>query len=288
MKKETTAIGIDLGGTKVLLEAFDGRMGLLKRHEEKTDGHSQKAVLEQLHRLIRKAFGPKTKVLGIAVPGIVNREGKVIRTPHLPLRNLELRKIMEKHYRIPVVVENDISAFLMAEAQRPALKKMKNLVGLMVGTGVGGAIIADGKLLYGQHGYAGEVGHIVIDASSPLAALEQKAGGASIPQLARTLGIKRKMTAYDLDSEGPEARKIKSSLIQSVGMALANLNLIFDPEAFVLGGSIYHLFLSSRKAELRKIVAGRALDGRCPQLIDRQKKPSVARGVAMMAMDSGH
>ena len=283
MKQKPNYIGIDLGGTKIVLEFFDAKMKTLISIKEKTDSKSQTSVLKQVYRLIDGVINKETQAIGIAVPGPVNIEkGTIAKTPHLPFKkNLPLQSLIQKRYKIPVVIDNDINAFLIAESQRPALKKMKNLVGVMIGTGVGGAIMVNGQIVRGKNGYTGEVGHMVIDQHSELGTFEQKTSGIFISKLAKSLGIKKEMTPYDLDKSTPESKKIKKALVENTGLALANLNLIFNPEAFVLGGSMYHLFLANHKKELEKIIKNRSLDGHCPKLIDGQKKTSVAKGVAI-------
>lgn len=287
MKQKTKFIGIDLGGTKIVLEAFDGEMKQVVRTKEKTDSKSQKTVLDQIYRLIDQVIKPSTKAIGIAVPGPVNTiKGIVANTPHLPLKkNLGLRNLLKKRYKIPVWLDNDINTFLFAESKRTRLKKMNTLVGVMIGTGVGGSIMIDGKMLHGKNGYAGEVGHMIIDQSAKWGSLEQKSSGSFISKLAKSLGIKEVVTTYDLDKNTTEAKKVKQSLIENVGIGLANLNLIFNPDAFVLGGSIYHLFLAEHKGELKKIIGQHAMDSKSPPLINGQKKTSAAKGVAMMAKD---
>lgn len=284
MKQKPTFIGLDLGGTKILMEGFDANLKLLIRVRKKTQTQSQTALMDQIYGLINTMASPKMKAIGIAVPGPVHfKKGTVLKTPHLPFqKNLPLKALLEKRYKVPVIVENDINAFLIAEHQRPALKKMKHVVAVMIGTGVGGSVMVNGEILQGKNGYAGELGHMVIDASSKLATFEQKTAGSFIEALAKSMGM-GKMTTYELIKNTPESRKIKQALVQHMGTALANINLIFNPEAIVLGGSMYHLFLADRKDELRKIIAQHSMDGQSPKLTDGQKKTSVAKGVAMLA-----
>lgn len=259
INKKPVIIGVDVGGTKMLLESFDEQMKRVSHEEIKTKTSSEKAFLEGLKGLISAHFHPGVKAIGIALPGIVNmKQGTLVKAPHLPTKkNIPLRKLLEKTFGVPVLLDNDINAFLLAEKQRPILKKHRNILAIMVGTGVGGAIMIDEKLFYGSHGYAGEVGHMVINASGKRQTLEENAGG------------------YYLEKFG------RKGLIEAIGIGLSNLNLIFNPDAIVLGGSVYHYDLSDGKKKLKAIIRKRSLDGNCPVLVDADKRTSVARGMTL-------
>ena len=286
MKQTSVIIGMDIGGTKILAEAFDAKGRVVERHKEETVTKGRAALLRQVDGLLERLFHKGIRGIGIAVPGIVEREtGNVIHAKHLPVKSaLPLQDIVAKRFKVPVTVDNDINAFLNAEKNRPELKGVRNIVAVMVGTGVGGAVIADGNMLYGGKGFAGEVGHMVVDICDSRRTLEQSVGGHFIPQIARGLGIKKAMKTTDLDKDTPNTRKVKRALVERLGIGLSNLNLIFNPEVFVLGGSIYTLFIRSEKRRLEKIIATYALDGKCPRIISARGSTSVAEGVAKLAM----
>jgi len=262
IQKKPYIIGIDVGGTKILLQVFDKKMRLMSEERVKTQvKKGEKGFLDQLTQLTRKHFKRGIKGIGIAVPGIVNRQkGTLVKAPHLPTKkDFPIKQLMEKEFKVPVLVDNDINAFLVAEKDRPGLKKYKNIVAVMVGTGVGGAIMVDGNLLYGASGYAGEVGHMVINQSAKRKTLEEAIGG------------------YNL-KKGDHGK-----LLESLGVGLSNLNHIFDPEAFILGGSVYHNVLSKNKKKLERVVISKSLDKKSPKIMDAGKKTSVALGAALLA-----
>ncbi|MBU0706058.1 ROK family protein [Patescibacteria group bacterium] len=279
-RKRSEIMGIDVGGTKILLQTFDRKMRVVEEAKVLTQTKKgEKGFTDQLICLIERHFNSGIKAIGIAVPGIVNyHTGTLVKAPHLPTRkNYPLKKFIEDRFKRPVYVDNDINAFLWAEKERPQLKKRRNIVAVMVGTGLGGAILNEGKLVYGASGYAGEVGHMIINQHGPLKTLEQNTSGSYLAKISGMLKAKGK------DANGP---KVKKYILEQLGIGLSNLHLIFNPEVFVLGGSIYHYYLAKKKKKLERIIAGKSLDGRSPKIVDAGRNTSVALGAAMMAMEN--
>lgn len=270
-------MGIDVGGSKILLQTFDKKMRMVDELKIATQSKKgEKAFTDQLISLIELYMTRRIKTIGIAVPGIVNRhKGTLVKAPHLPTNeNFPLKKLLENHFKKPVYVDNDINGFLWAEKERPSLKKYRNIVAVMVGTGVGGAILNEGQLIYGASGHAGEVGHMIIRQDGPLKTLEQNTSGAYGAKIAKQLKAKGK------DASDP---KVRSYILEQLGIGLSNLNLIFNPDAIVLGGSIYRHYLAKDKKKLEKMIAIKSLDKKSPKILDAGKATSVALGVAMMA-----
>jgi glucokinase len=289
--KSIKYIGVDVGGTKILAQGFDEKLNVVAEKKVKTDVlHGKSGFLRQIFSLIDEFFAKGIKGIGVVVPGIVDhRKGILVKAPHLPTgRNLRLKSLLEKRYKTQAHVDHDINAFLAVEHMTPALKKHKNLLAVMVGTGLGGAAIVDGKLFYGESGFAGEFGHMVIDEKGALKTLEQKTSGHFLPLIARGLGLphpsrwKGNFFAERLLKRDKNALLLQKSLTENLGIGLANLNLIFNPDAIVLGGSVYHQFLSSQKPALQKAIARHSLSGHAPLLIDAKKNDSVAKGAVIL------
>jgi glucokinase len=289
--KKIKFIGVDVGGTKILAQGFDACLKVVAEKRAKTDtAHGKAGFLRQLYSLIDGFFGKSVAGIGVAVPGIVDyRKGILVKAPHLPTgKNLKLKSLLEKRVGVPVHVDHDINAFLVAEHPSPALKKYKNLLAVMVGTGLGGAAIVDGKLFYGQSGFAGEFGHMVIDEEAKLKTLEQRTSGHFLPQIAQELKLPHPeqwtgdTLAKRLAKKDKQAHLLIDSLVRDLGIGLSNLTLIFNPEAIVLGGSIYHLFLAKHKKKLSQAIARHSLSGTAPKLIDAREQTSVAKGAVML------
>lgn len=291
MEKKAKYIGVDVGGNKILLQAFDEKLKVTCEEKRATDvRRGEKGFTNELFSVIDSFFHKGIKGIGVGVPGIVDiHKGTLIKAPHLPTgRNFPLRDLLKKRYKVPVYVDNDVNAFLVAEKARPELRRYPNLVAVMVGTGVGGAIATNGELVYGKNGYAGEVGHMVISKNTELKSLEQNTSGHFIGAIAKSLGypgVDARSLEELMKKKSPAGKKILDSMVESLGIGLSNLNLILNPDAFILGGSVYHIFLSAHKKTLADIVKKHSLDGICPPLIEADQKPSVARGVVLALLE---
>jgi len=265
VKNKIKYIGIDVGGTKILIQAFDDKLKVIGEKKVKTDvDHGKAGFLKQLYGLIDEFFGKTVKGIGIALPGIVNQKtGELVRAPHLPTgRNFKIRNLLKNRYKVTVHADHDIHAFLADEYVKPRLKKYKNVLALMVGTGLGGAAIVDSKMMYGANGYAGEFGHIIINKSNKLMSLEQN-----------TSGHYRKLYP-----------NIKKDCVRNLGIGLASLNLIFNPDAIVLGGSVYLNHIAQKKTELIEIIKKHSLANQSPKLFDADSTTSVARGAVRLLL----
>lgn len=283
-KTNTYYIGIDVGGTKMLLQTFDRKKNLVAEERMPTiSKKGEKEFLKGLGSLIEKYFHNKIKGIGIALPGIVDQEkGKLISAPHLPVKNTAIQKKLEKQFNCPILLENDVNAFLFAQMQTDKFNKYKNVLAIMLGTGVGGAAFVDGKLLKGKTGFAGEMGHMIINYKGKLKTFEQNCAGSYIPKIAKELELKEKMTAYDLAKDDSNSRKIKKTLIKNLGIGLINLSLIFEPEAIILGGSIYKRYLKEGKKELQESIKKHMLSGKSPAIFNLLEKHTAAKGVVKM------
>ncbi len=259
-------IGLDVGGTKILIQSFDAKLNAIRTKMIKTDvRHGRASFLKQLYELIDEFFAKSVKGIGVALPGIVNqKKGTLVHAPHLPTgKDLKLKSLLEKRYKASVHLDNDINAFLAEESQNTRLKKYKNILAVMVGTGLGGAAIVDGEMVYGKDGFAGEFGHMVVNQSDKkLRTLEERTSGHYLKKYP----------------------KLKKELAENLGIGLSNLNLIFNPEVIVLGGSIYLNHLSSKKKQLERIIAKHSLAKQAPKLMDASDKTTVAKGAVLLLM----
>ncbi|MBU0577139.1 ROK family protein [Patescibacteria group bacterium] len=290
MPKQIKYIGVDVGGTKILLQTFDDKLNQIEETKIKTNTKSHAHFMKSIYDLIDFFFKKSVKGIGIAVPGIVDiNKGVLVHAPHLPSkRNTPIGQLLKKRYGVKVHVDNDINAFLAAEHARPHLKKFKNIVAVMVGTGVGGAVFVNDNLMYGKNGFAGEVGHMIIDKCSPLKTFEENTSGHYVPKIAKLINpnLKSKITAPMLEemlkAKSMSAKKIQNHLVNSLATGLSNLNLVFNPEVIVLGGSIYHKYLSSKKKEIERIIKKNSLDKTSPKLIDAKSTTSVCKGTVLL------
>lgn len=150
-------IGVDVGATKTEGVLLDEK-GKVLNSDKVLTGKNKKKFLEVIFNLIGELRIKKVSGIGVGVPGQVN-DGILVRAPNLPFaKNLNLKKIVQNRFKIKTLIDNDANCFALAEAK---LRKKDNLVGLTLGSGVGGGIIIDGKIYHGADGLAGEFGQIV-------------------------------------------------------------------------------------------------------------------------------
>lgn len=260
------AIGIDLGGTNiksVLLEPTSLKvLGQGFRPTQAEDGVARvvENIAQAVEEQLSEARRGRTKVSGVSVgsAGLVSR-GVVRNSPNFPgwQGAVPLQRLLEKRlskHRLPITVENDVNAFVLAEQRVGAAKGLTNVVGLTLGTGVGGGIVIDGKLYRGTTGGAGELGHMVIKLDGPLCkcgnrgCLESLIGSQAIVNRYNDLRFRahqrlsKDITVAEIANN---ARRGDALAVQALaetgrllGVGLANLANIFNPQAIVIGGGV--------------------------------------------------
>ena len=262
-------IGLDMGGTNIRCGAVspDGEVIFLIRSPSRA-GSSASAVAENIvaqvrevqDRARRRGIG-SPRAIGIAVPGPLNvYTGTVMSAPHVAAwRGFPLRDRLEAALGRRVVVENDANAWALGEFWRGAARGHRNVVLLTLGTGVGGGLIADGKLVHGRSGMAAELGHITVEPEGipcdcgSRGCLESYASSSGMQRLiAKQRGGRRFPDAY-LDSDGNfsvrgltrAARRGDATALHTLhiagrylGIAVASFINIFNPDLVVIGGGV--------------------------------------------------
>lgn len=160
---------VDVGGTKILAAALDQDGTILARHKLKTDRADKAGLLEQLDTalgaVVQDAKLSTSEIAGLAlgVPGVVDSaRGYVVVTPNAPLTDTPLAALLREKWACPVIVGNDVNVGMAGEVWKGAARGASSAFGIFVGTGIGGGLFADGKLVEGYRGLAGEIGHFVI------------------------------------------------------------------------------------------------------------------------------
>ncbi len=162
-------IAVDVGGTKILASAVTEDGAILARHKEKTNRESKKELLEQLNKAIEtvlKNAGLKIGDLGgiaLGVPGVVETStGNIIITPNAPLSKTPLGEIIRKKFGVPTFIGNDVNLGTLGECWLGAARGSESTFGIFVGTGIGGGLVINGRLIEGHRGLGGEIGHLMI------------------------------------------------------------------------------------------------------------------------------
>ena len=264
-------LGIDLGGSKVLAAVVDPQGKMLSSHENVTPATSEREILIQsvvnsAHRALSQAGIGISEVcaIGVGAAGISNPEAGILFTsPNLPgLRNVLLRDIMQDRLGKKTFLINDADAAALGELYFGAARNIRNFIYITLSTGIGGGIIIDGKIYSGAIGIAGEVGHMTIDHNGPVCncggrgcwetlasgtalareARKQIEGGARTSILEYAEGNMEKITAQAVHGAAQQGDNLARDLIARtgyyVGVGLASLINIFNPDLIVIGGGL--------------------------------------------------
>ena len=156
-------MGVDLGGTKVVVACLRGRE-IGESRLEATDRSGSGALIDQLVALVNRIRSDDLAAIGIGVPSVVEFEtGRVVSSVNIPLTDVPLRQVLGERLGVPVFVDNDATVAALAEAHDSELRLVaRNLVMLTVGTGLGGGIVLGGRIYRGATGGAGELGHTLV------------------------------------------------------------------------------------------------------------------------------
>ncbi|MGN6613214.1 MAG: ROK family glucokinase [Angustibacter sp.] len=284
------AIGIDIGGTKVAggLVDVDGRVLHRARRETPHRSQSPQVVEDTIAEVIEELRGHRQAIaVGIGAAGFVDAtQSSVLFAPHLSWRHEPLRDAMRRRVGLPVVVENDANAALWAEARFGAGQGEPIIVGVNLGTGIGGGVLVDGRLFRGSFGVAGEFGHLQVVPGGHRCECgnrgcwEQYASGNALVREARELAAARSPVAHGLlDRVDGDVARITGPLVTAaakdgdpaagelfedvgrwLGIGLANLAAAFDPALFVIGGGVSEageLLLAPAREAFRRQLTGR-------------------------------
>ncbi len=263
-------LGVDLGGTKIYSGVFDPSLECIGTSRLSTKPQrGPDAVIERIARCVKDAIDEcdlkldQVKAVGIGAPGAVDTEtGRVIFAPNLDWRDVPLKKSLEKVLGVPVCVENDANICTIGVHHAEFKSKPRDMVGIFIGTGIGGGLILDGQLHSGFNRTAGEIGHMVIDVDGPKCAC---GNNGCFEALASRSAIFQHIHAAIKDGEktiltemlGPNLNDLRSGDLRKairrgdkvverivaeaaeyIGIAVGNVINLLNPEVVVLGGGV--------------------------------------------------
>lgn len=259
-------IGIDLGGTHVRCARVDAEGRILAAERRQTSQAGPEAVMRQMADLVGRLREPGTRGVGIGVPGAIDAAtGTVLNIPALAgWGHVPLAEAVSRASGLPCLLENDAKAAALGEWRAGAGRGCDNLAYVTVGTGIGGGMIVDGRLIRGIGGLAGEVGHThVTDSSEPCACgrygcWQAVASGTALAGRARAavaaepssriavLAGGEAVTAFHVAQaarEGDErALALLADFARLLGMGFANVQHCYSPSRIIMGGGMSALF----------------------------------------------
>jgi glucokinase len=263
-------LGLDLGGTKIAAGVVNTRGELLSSVRLATPARGVRkdlaALFDAARSAVRAANIPwgKIRAVGVGVPGAFDPRAETVWAPNLPgWSKVRLRHLLEDAFQRPVCVESDRNVQALAEAWLGlgARCQVRNLVFLTVGTGIGAGLISEGRLIPGAHGVSGAAGWMVIDRRwkpeySRLGCFEALGAGPAVSKLGKLaweqkrtslIGILAKKNAGNVTAEvvaaaarrgDKAARRVLEEVGTNLGLGVANIVSLLNPEVVVLGGGL--------------------------------------------------
>jgi glucokinase len=274
-------VGVDLGGTKLLAGVVDEQLEVRDRVHKVVLGLSEQALVEAIVGAVLELLerNPDVEGAGFGIPCLMDqRQGNAVMCVNLPLADVPFRDLMSERLGIPVFIDNDANVTTLAETRFGAARGARDVVGLTIGTGIGGGLVLAGRLYRGHTGGGAELGHMVIDKDGPRCqgncpnngCLESVASGTAIgregteaaaqepdSELGRAAAAGEPITGAlvtQLALGGDEvSRMVLGQIGRLLGVGLANFVNLFNPEVIVVGGGAMaagDLLLEPARAEM--------------------------------------
>lgn len=256
-------LGIDIGGTNL-------KGGIVTRHGKVIKAISipsdaqkgREQFLAALHRVVSLLGVTHVRAIGIGCPGPLDtKRGIIISPPNIPLKNFPLRAYCSRRYHLRTTIDNDANAFVLAEAIHGEGKRYRSVMGVTLGTGVGGGIVIDKRIEHGR-GNAGELGFVTLAMDGPrgragdVGSLQEYLRGESMLALRKKLGL----GAYSSKAIERLGRRHKRGALQywkifgmRLGIGVATMVHVLDPDIIVLGGKISNAFPFFRKSLIETV-----------------------------------
>ncbi|HET8751341.1 MAG TPA: ROK family protein [Gaiellaceae bacterium] len=242
------AIGVDLGGTKILAGVVSRDGSVVRRHERSTPQDSQEHVLSELEAAVAELLDDSVEAVGFGTPSPIDQaRGVVVRCVNLPLEDAPLRDRMRERFGIPVGLDNDANAAAIGEWRAGAGRDEDDVVMLTLGTGVGGGVVSGGKPFRGWNGAGAEFGHVVIvhdgrpcqGACTGRGHLEAYVSGSAATEAARE-AFGPSADAHRLvrlaDEGDAKAKELLDELARYLGSGIGSFVNVFGPQIVILGG----------------------------------------------------
>jgi glucokinase len=304
--KSEYVVGVDIGGTKIYAGVFNSSLECVGTARVSTKSErGPEAVIERIVRCVHDAVDEcdlafeQIKGIGVGAPGAVDTEnGRVIFAPNLDWKDVALKKSLEKQLEAPVSLENDCNICTLGVYETELKRKPKSVVGIFLGTGIGGGLILNGEIYSGFNRTAGEIGHMILEVSGPKCSC---GNNGCFEALASRTALFRKIQSAVKDGQktlltdmlGPGLEDLRSGDLRKAirrgdkfvdhiveeaaeytGIAVANMINVFNPEVVVLGGGIIEALEDEMMSIIVETATEYALSG-------------TAKGIEIMASKLG-
>ncbi|MHB8511161.1 MAG: ROK family glucokinase [Actinomycetota bacterium] len=297
------AIGIDIGGTKIAGAVVSENGEIVARSLIETDADAPNAIVTGAIKIALelKAVAPSVCAVGVGAAGLVDvKAGIILGAPNLSYRNVAIKDMLHARVGLPAFADNDANVAAWAESRFGAGKGLGDQITITVGTGIGGGVIVNGEVYHGAHSFGGELGHIIVEHNGAQCGCgargcwEQYASGHAIGRFARERLAKGEGAASKLASSEAvtgemvgEAAKGGDAFALDVieqagrwlGIGLASLINVFDPDVIVVGGGA--------AAGTGSMLLDPARESAKQNITLRAERPEIPIVAASLAYDSG-
>jgi glucokinase len=242
------AIGVDLGGTKILAGVVDRDGTVDRQHSRRTPVSSQGELLQALDEVVEALLDEDVAAIGFGLCSQIDqRSGRAVSSVHVPLTDFDFRGRMAGRFGLPVGIDNDGNAAAIAEWRFGAGRGASDLVMLTLGTGIGGGLILDGRPFRGSVGAGAELGHMVVDLDGPPCRgnctghghFEALVAGKAADEIAVRrfgAGANARRLVDEAQAGDPGALSDLAELGRRLGAGIGSLVNIFNPELVIVGG----------------------------------------------------
>jgi glucokinase len=308
------AVGIDIGGTKIAASRISPEGEILDNTVSPTPATDQRAALPTIEAAAAEVMDDGVTAIGVGMAGLIDvRSGILLSSPNLAWRNVPLADGLGARFGLPVTVDNDATAAAWAESRLGASRGHQDSLFVGVGTGIGGGIVAGGRLVRGAYGFAGEIGHIIVEPGGPLCGCgnlgcwEQVASGLAVARagkravtdepgslIARLADGDPGRATGELVTEAAQggdevAVAILAKVGRRLGEGVAGLVNVLDPEVVVIGGGVGEagdvLLVPLREAFIASVEGGDVRPG-VPIVSAQLGNDAGAIGAALLAFDA--
>lgn len=285
-------IGVDIGGTNIETGLINSKGIILKKISVKTEGSKgKKVVMGNIIKAIKAVKTKNVSGIGIGAPGPLDiKKGTLGKVLNIPLANVQIKKIIRNKFKVPVFLDNDANCFTLGESIFGAGKKKENVVGLTIGSGVGGGFVINKKIYHGRNN-AGELGHITIKHDGPKSVcgnngcIESYVNKEAIKRYAKGLAKSPEELFNLAVKRNKKALSIWRDVGKYLGTGIANIVNALDPDIVVIGGNIskaWRFFDKSLKKELNK----RALFTPCNVVRSKLGEKAAILGAANLVLQN--
>jgi glucokinase len=275
------AIGVDIGGTKIAgyRVGDDGRV--LDRRTVSTPATDATATVDAAIAVAKELVANNVRAVGIGAAGMVDHDDVVRYSPNLSYRNLPIGRRVGDALGLPCVADNDANAAAWGEFRVGAGRDVEDMLLVTIGTGIGGGIVSGGRLIHGANGFAGEIGHIIVEPGGPMCGcgnrgcLEQVASGTAVEREGKMAAARHpgsliaalaggdpdRVTGRTVTEAARRDDEVALGILAEVGRRLgegiAGLVNVLDPELVVAGGGAVEageMLLAPARAAFRQAV----------------------------------